>query len=93
MTDYLDIGQKMHGWMRDLFPIPRSLTGDGVRQTLRYIKDSLPELQINEVPTGTRAFDWTVPNEWTIRDAYIADESGRHVVNFRQHNLHVVGYS
>lgn len=88
-----DIGVQMHEWARDLFPICRSLTGDGVRTTLNYIKNLLPDLQILSVPSGTSAFDWTVPDEWTIRDAYVLDESGARIIDFNAHNLHVVGYS
>ena len=85
-------GAAMHALARRLFPITRSITGDGVRETLRILGEHLP-LEIHEVPTGTRAFDWTVPPEWSIRDAYILDEHGDRIVDFRQNNLHVVGYS
>ena len=92
-ADVLATGNIMFGWAQDLFPICRSLTGPGVRETLEYLQRLLPELHIHQVPSGTHAFDWTVPDEWTIRDAYIADESGQRVVDFRKHSLHVVGYS
>lgn len=94
-TDRLDLelGAEMHGWARDLFPICRSLTGEGVRRTLAYLKRHVPDLQIREVPSGTAAFDWTVPDEWNISEAYIESESGQRIVDFVDSNLHVVGYS
>jgi len=86
-------GMVMHEWAKDLFPICRSITGPGVRETLRYINDILPELNIQSVPSGTKAFDWIVPEEWTINDAFITDESGQRIVDFQKHNLHILGYS
>jgi aminopeptidase-like protein len=80
------------GLMTSMYPICRSITGDGVRRTLDLLERYLP-LQRSEVPTGTPAFDWDIPREWNIRDAYVAAPDGRRVVDFRASNLHVVGYS
>lgn len=85
-------GERMYALMSELFPICRSITGDGVRRTLAEIAAKVP-LAVHEVPTGTRVLDWTVPDEWNVADAYLADASGARVVDFRQSNLHVVGYS
>ena len=86
-------GEDMHAFASSLFPICRSLTGNGVRETLRRITDRLPALVVHEVPSGTQAFDWTVPNEWNVRGAYIEDPAGQRIVDFVNNNLHVVGYS
>jgi aminopeptidase-like protein len=85
-------GARMFEFIEELFPICRSITGEGIRESLRRIGKRV-SMDVHEVPTGTHVFDWTVPNEWNIRDAYIADQHGRRVVDFREHNLHVVGYS
>ena len=88
-----NIGQEMYDWAVDLFPINRSITGNGVRQTLNYIKDIVPEMNIIEVPSGTKCFDWTVPKEWNCDDGYIIDPDGNKICDFKNNNLHVVGYS
>lgn len=87
-----DLGQGLHDFATSLYPICRSITGDGVRQTLACLRERLP-LEIVEVPSGTPVLDWTVPREWNIRDAYLRDAAGRKAVDFREHNLHVVNYS
>jgi aminopeptidase-like protein len=87
-----DIGHQLYQLLVRLFPICRSITGNGVRQTLQILSDHIP-LLIHEVPTGTNVFDWTVPKEWNIRDAFIEDEDGNKIVDFKSNNLHVVGYS
>ncbi len=87
------VGQEMYDFARALFPICRSLTGDGVRETLRLVQQHLPDISIYEVPSGTQAFDWTVPPEWNIRDAYLLAPDGRKIIDLKKNNLHVVGYS
>jgi aminopeptidase-like protein len=87
-----DLGVSLTDVMGRLFPICRSITGEGVRRTLAIVAESLP-LEIHEVPSGTRVLDWTIPPEWNIRDAYVADDRGQRVIDFRKSNLHVVNYS
>lgn len=86
-------GAAMYRWASDIFPICRSLTGDGVRSTLAYLRKIVPEMTMHEVPTGTRCFDWEIPDEWNIQDAYLVGPDGNRVVDFKLNNLHVVGYS
>ncbi len=86
------IGDELHAMATRLFPICRSVTGDGVRETLQIMQESIP-LDIVEVPTGTEVFDWVVPHEWNIRDAYVKNSAGKRVIDFRQSNLHLVNGS
>ncbi len=86
------VGQELHRFAADLYPICRSITGEGIQRTLAMIADRVP-LQIFEVPTGTPVFDWTVPKEWSVRDAYLAGSDGKRIVDFQKCNLHVVSYS
>jgi aminopeptidase-like protein len=85
-------GQWMYGFISELYPICRSITGDGLRQTLRLIGTHIP-LDVHEVPTGTRVFDWTIPKEWNIRDAWLKNAQGEKIIDFKKSNLHVVQYS
>lgn len=91
-----DLGREMYSLVAELYPICRSITGNGVRETLRIIARHLGEsvpLAIHEVPTGTQVFDWTVPREWNIRDAWVKNSRGEKVIDFKRSNLHVLNYS
>lgn len=92
-STFADTGADMHRWASDLWPLNRSLTGEGVRATLAFLKDLLPSLTIHEVSSGTQAFDWTVPDEWNLREAWVEDSEGSRVIDTARSNLHVVGYS
>ena len=87
-----DIGDRLYEFASAIYPICRSITGNGVRETLRHVK-KIVDIDIHEVPSGTTAFDWKVPREWNVRDAYIKDPTGRKVVDFKVHNLHLLNYS
>lgn len=87
-----EIGKNMYELINRLYPICRSITGNGVRETLRIIKEFTP-IEIHEVPTGTKVFDWIVPREWNINDAYVKNSKGEKIIDFKKSNLHVLGYS
>src|SRR5215468_7409535 len=87
-----EIGREMYDLIADLYPICRSITGNGLRATLNLLKQHIP-LETHEIPTGTAVFDWTIPKEWNIRDAYIRNSRGQKVVDFQRSTLHVVNYS
>jgi aminopeptidase-like protein len=86
------LGGEIYSLIRELYPICRSITGEGLRETLARIRKEIP-LEVHEVPSGTQVFDWTVPKEWNIRDAYVKNTRGERIIDFRRHNLHVVNYS
>jgi len=88
-----DLGEQMYALMGDLFPICRSISGEGFRETQRRIAKHMNGFELRGVPSGTQTFDWAVPKEWNIQDAYVAKPSGERVIDFRKSNLHVVNYS
>lgn len=87
-----DIGIEMYQLVSELYPICRSILGNGLRETLNVVKGHIP-LEVHEVPSGTQVFDWIVPREWNIRDAYVKNSKGERIIDFRKSNLHVVSYS
>jgi aminopeptidase-like protein len=86
------VGEEMYELVRELYPLCRSITGNGVRSTLRIVEKRIP-VTTHEIPTGTQVLDWTIPKEWNIKGAYIKNSRGETVVDFANSNLHVVGYS
>jgi aminopeptidase-like protein len=92
MLESSSLGDEIYSLIRELYPICRSITGEGFRETLARIRKEIP-LGVHEVPSGTQVFDWTVPKEWNIRDAYVKNTRGERIIDFRKHNLHVVNYS
>ena len=89
----MKIEEKIYLLAKNLWPINRSITGKGVRKTLAKIKEVIPELKIFEIKSGTKVFDWTIPKEWKINDAYIITPKGKKICSFKKNNLHLVGYS
>lgn len=90
--DFATVGDDLYQFVSQLYPVCRSITGDGFRKTLHQIGQFIPLTQ-HEVPTGTQVFDWTVPREWNIRDAYVKNSQGDRIIDFQKLNLHVVNYS
>ena len=81
------VGVKMYQLAEELFPICRSITGEGIRYTLNRLKKEVPQIVLHEIPTGTKVFDWVVPKEWEISEAYIEDMKGNRIVDFQKNNL------
>src|SRR5437870_8885266 len=92
MLQNSSLGDEIYSLIRELYPICRSITGEGFRQTLGRVRKEIP-LEVHEVPSGTQVFDWTVPKEWNIHDAYVKNSRGERIIDFKRHNLHVVNYS
>ena len=89
----LDSNDVIYGWLKDMFPIHRSLTGNGNRRTLKYIQSLVPNLNLMEIKSGEKVYDWEIPLEWNFDHAYIDDEFGNRILDTKNNNLHVVGYS
>jgi aminopeptidase-like protein len=89
----MSVGEELYKLVAELYPICRSITGDGVRRTLEIVDHEIGGLEVHEVPTGTQVLDWTVPREWNVRDAWVGDAAGRRVIDFQASNLHLVSYS
>ena len=86
-------GDEIYGLAKALWPLNRSLTGEGVRKTLKEIQNVIPDLKVYDVPSGTEVFDWIIPKEWHVNEAWIKTPSGKKICNFNENNLHLVGYS
>ena len=97
MDNTRDVGQEMYDLADEIFPLCRSITGEGVRETLaildKYISEDGIKFELHEVPSGTQVFDWTVPKEWKIKEAFIEDRQGNKILDMKKNNLHVLGYS
>ena len=89
----LSEGNKIYSWAKDLFPLHRSITGEGLRKTLKYLKNKVPEMKIHSIKSGQKVFDWKVPKEWKILQGYISNTAGNKIIDYKNSNLHVVGYS
>lgn len=88
-----EIGKKIYEFAKELWPLNRSITGEGTRETLRYIKKHLPNLKIKSIKSGSSVFDWTVPQEWSVKEAYIITPTGEKIFDFSKNNLYLLGYS
>ena len=87
------IGKKIHNLAKELWPINRSITGAGVVQTLKILQRIVPDLKIKSFKSGSKVFDWKIPHEWEIKDAWVKNASGKKIIDFNKNNLHIVGYS
>ena len=87
------IGKQIYTFAKEIFPIHRSITGKGLRETLNKIKKINPSLQLKSLPSNQKVFDWKIPDEWNIKDAYVKDKYKKKIIDFKKNNLHLLGYS
>ena len=86
-------GQTIFSWIKNVYKFNRSLTGKGNKKTLDYFKKINNDIKIKKIKSGSKVFDWVVPKEWDVKDAWVKDDKGKKVINFSSNNLHLVGYS
>ena len=82
----LSEGNKIYSWAKDLFPLHRSITGEGLRKTLKYLKNKVPEMKIHSIKSGQKVFDWKVPKEWKILQGYISNTAGNKIIDYKNSN-------
>ena len=87
------ITEKLYNIGQKLFPVNRSITGHGTVKTLRVLKSIVPKLKIKKIKSGKKIFDWLVPPEWNVNDAFVEDKFGDKIIDIKNNNLHLVGYS
>ena len=89
----VELGKSMHNLAKELWPINRSILGEGVRETLAILQKNQPKMEIISVPSGFEAYDWRVPDEWFVKEAWVEDDNGKRIIDIADNNLHLMGYS
>ena len=88
-----DIGNKIYELAKKLWPLNRSITGNGLRQTLKLLNEVCPKIKVHEIKSGKKVFDWIIPKEWNVSEAWIKNSKGEKIIDFKKNNLHLLGYS